>query len=252
MRSPSGTGTTSNTPSTTKKNSKADQFNAIQQQEVKNQQAIQNAGDDILNGLKGSGKSDLNPEEPEDDTDDMSTTEPMETSAPDVTPDTSAPSTVTLPSSNSAAAVNSLLDDSSEAGTTPNSAAAVKLLLEDPPSTAASTAANTADSSASTSVVPQDQGFAAAMQNSQDTPPPAEVLVTVQQETDDANPSTSGIDKLEGLFSTVRTEVSSDVASVKATLSTLDEHADWANAEPRHAHDSTVAVGIGYSGGDGE
>ena len=59
------------------------------------------------------------------------------------------------------------------------------------------------------------------MQNSQDTPPSPAVLDTVQQETDVPNPSSSGIDKLQGLFSSAKAELSSDVASVKATLSTL-------------------------------
>jgi hypothetical protein len=46
---PSGSGTTSSTPTTTTANPKVDQFNAIKQQEDKNQQAIQQAGDSILN-----------------------------------------------------------------------------------------------------------------------------------------------------------------------------------------------------------
>src|SRR5580693_5399000 len=49
---PSGGGTTSSTPATTKTNSKVDQFNAIQQQELKNQQAIQQVGGSILNLLQ--------------------------------------------------------------------------------------------------------------------------------------------------------------------------------------------------------
>jgi hypothetical protein len=69
-------GIPSSTATTTKKNSKVDQFNAIQQQEDKNQQAIQQAGDSILNGLKGSGKSDIKPDDPaDDDSDDMAPTE---------------------------------------------------------------------------------------------------------------------------------------------------------------------------------
>jgi hypothetical protein len=102
-----------------------------------------------------------------------------------------------------------------------NPAAAVGSSENQPETSTASTAADPSANPAFASIVPQNPGFAAAMQNSEDTPPPPAVLDTVQQETDVPNPSSSGIDKLEGLFSTVRAEVRTDVASVKATLSTL-------------------------------
>jgi hypothetical protein len=236
---PSGSGTTSSTPATTKKNSKVDQFNAIQQQEVKNQQAIQSAGDSILNGLKGSGKSDLKPDDPaDDDSDDSASTVPMEASPSEATSG-GALSGAAPPSSNSAAAVNSLLDDPSEAGTTsnsaaavnslldnnsnaaatPNSAVAVNSLLEDQtaPAAATPTIQSAAPNPAFAAMIPQNPSFATAMQSSADTAPTPAVLQTVQQEADVANPSSSVTDKLQDLFSTA----TSDVASVKATLVTL-------------------------------
>jgi hypothetical protein len=66
-------------------------------------------------------------------------------------------------------------------------------------------------------MIPQNPSFATAMQSSADTAPTPAVLQTVQQEADVANPSSSVADKLQDLFSTV----TSDVASVKATLVTL-------------------------------
>jgi|HubBroStandDraft_1064217.scaffolds.fasta_scaffold00609_5 hypothetical protein len=237
---PSGSGTTSRTPTTTKKNSKVDQFNAVQQQEVKNQQAIQNAGDDILNGLKGSGKSDLKPDDSaDDDSDDPASRVPMEASPSEATSGTSGLSGAAPPSSNSAAAVNSLLDDPSEAATTSNSAAAVNSLLDDnnnaaaTPNSAAAVNSLLEDQTATTAatptvqsavpnpafaaMIPQNPSFATAMQSSADTAPTSAVLQTVQQEADVANPSSSIADKLQDLFSTV----TSDMASVKATLVTL-------------------------------
>jgi hypothetical protein len=122
------------------------------------------------------------------------------------------------PSSNSAAAVNSLLDDQSETGTTPNSAAAVNSLLDDQPRTgAAPAAANTGSNAFVSTVIPQNPSFVSDMQNSQDTPPSSAALDTAQQEADSPNPSASVLDKLQGLVSTVR----SDVSSLKATLATL-------------------------------
>jgi hypothetical protein len=236
--SPSGGGTTSSTPTTPKKNSKVDQFNAVQQQEVRNQQAIQNAGDDILNGLKGSGKSDLKPDDPADEDSADSASAPIGGSPAETTSgigaltdaapgsisasavnslldDPSEPGTT----SNSAAAVNSLLGDNSNAAATPNSAAAVNSLLEDQTATTAATPTiqGAIPNPAFAAMIPQNPSFATAMQSSADTAPTPAVLQTVQQEADVANPSSSVADKLQDLFSTV----TSDVASVKATLVTL-------------------------------
>jgi hypothetical protein len=125
-------GIPSSTATTTKKNSKVDQFNAIQQQEQKNQQAIQQGGDSILNGLKGSGKSDLKSDESADgNSDDSTPTETMEAPPPDANPSTDSPVDAVPPASNSAATVNSLLDDSSAPAALSNSAAAVNSLLGD-------------------------------------------------------------------------------------------------------------------------
>jgi len=219
---PSGSSSASSTAATAaaKKNqAKVDEFNAMQKQEQENQQAIQKAGDDILNGAKGSGKSDLDPNAPiAEPTADQPSTEPSATLSSGSVSAVNALLDTDTPASNSAAAVNSLLDDRSDSGAAPNSAAAVNSLLDDQSDTGTTpTAANAAVSAA----IPHNPDIASDMQNSQDTPPSPAVLDTVEQETDVANPSSSVIaniqDGLQGLFSTVR----SDAASVKATLSTL-------------------------------
>jgi hypothetical protein len=136
----SNSGTTA-TPTSTK-NSKVEEFNALQEQERLREEAIQKAGDDILNGLKGSGNSDLAPNTPDPSAPDMSEPEAEDSatdSSPTITetptstsaPSYSAPFNGVTPSPNSAAAVNSLLDDAAPGGAAPNSAAAVNSLLDD-------------------------------------------------------------------------------------------------------------------------
>jgi hypothetical protein len=132
-----GSPDTSDAAAKTKKHdSKADKFKAIQQQETQNQQVIQKAGDDILNGAKGSGESDLDSTEPAEGGDvdassDDPSTEPMAARPPGTTPTVNGLLDTDPPPPNSAAAVNSLLGG--EPGATPNSATAVNSLLGDPP-----------------------------------------------------------------------------------------------------------------------
>jgi hypothetical protein len=228
------------TPATAARhNPKVDEFNARQQQELKNQKVIQAAGDSILNGLKGSGNSDLSPAAlGEEDSEGTPSTEPIETPPPEANSGAGTLSDAAPPLPNSAAAVNSLLDNPPDSGTAsnsaaavnallgdqtppgamPNSAAAVNSLLDDQAETGATpTAANAAANPAFESIIPRDPSFAAAMQGSQGSSPTPEVLVEVQEDADVANPSASVKDVLQGLVSTAK----SDIASVKATLGTL-------------------------------
>lgn len=233
---PSGSSSASGAAATAaaKKNkAKVDEFNAMQKQEQENQQAIQKAGDDILNGLKGSGESDIQNDANRSDNSDMDPNSPAEEVAPNAnypsaepsaTPSSGSAAAVNAlldtdtPSSNSAAAVNSLLDDQTDEGASTNSVAAVNALLREQPDAGAP---GGGPGPAFSAEIPQNPNFAAAMQNSQDTPPSPAVLTALEQETDVANPSSSVManiqDGLQGLVSTVR----SDAASVKATLGTL-------------------------------
>jgi hypothetical protein len=157
---PSGSGTTSSTPTTTKANPKVDQFNAIKQQEDKNQQAIQQAGDSILNLIQMFHKSKPDTQLEPDDTPapdpaaaaaaqqqiinaeaaDLLVTAnsllPSQPSAAPTQPDSSAAVSALLdentPSNTATAAVNSLLGDAAPLDTGANSTAtAVAGLLDD-------------------------------------------------------------------------------------------------------------------------
>jgi hypothetical protein len=138
---------TGSTPATTKNNSKVDKFNAIQQQGVKNQQAIQQAGGNILNLLQM-----LHTSKPDTQLD------PDDTPAPDPAAAAAAQQQIiNAEAADLLSSANSLLPSQPSAGpsTQPNSNAAVSALLdENTPSNAATAAVNSLLGGAA----PQDTG----------------------------------------------------------------------------------------------